>query len=157
MSAGLRTCARRRRTNRRRAAVLLEFVFTLPLTLAMTMFIVDAGRVFIATGSVNDAAWRAARSAAVQGRYDQASVEAAFYDSLSSRPAGVLLDQTTTEIEVLQGACSSTDPTKRVIRVRATAQVPTLTPGMTLLLGSSENFGGWSIAVVGVARCEVFP
>lgn len=148
---------RRRTMRKRRAAVLLEFVFTLPLTLAMTMFIVDAGRVFIATGSVNDAAWRAARTAAVKGTYDQASVEATFYDSLSSKPAGVVLDSTTAKIEAVQGTCSSTDPTKRVVRVKATAQVPTLTPGLNLLLGSSEQFGGWSIAVVGVARCEMYP
>lgn len=145
----------KRRKHRSRGAVLLEFVFTLPLTLAMSMFIVDAGRVFIATGAMNDAAWQTARRAAVAGGYSQADAEDTFYSGLQN-PAGVKLERGTASIEAVQGTCDSTNPATRYIRVRGTATVPSLTPGATLLLGSG-SLSGWKISVSAVARCERFP
>lgn len=149
---GKRVRGRRRRT---RAAVLLEFVFTLPLSLAMCMFIVDAGRVFIATGAMNDAAWQVARQAAVHGSYSQTTAEDTFYGALQA-PAGVKLEKGTAAVVAVQGTCDNSKPETRTIRVTATAAVPSLTPGATLLLGGG-TMSGWKIAVSAVARCETYP
>jgi len=157
-----RTVMKRPRSARRRrlrAAVLLEFIFTLPLTFAMCMFIVDAGRVYIAVGALNDAAWRTARAAAVAGGYEQTTAEGVFFRSLAEAPAGVSLQKAvggnpgaTVAVSSGAGVC---DATNNVIRVRANASVPTITPGLSYLLDASGGWGGWNLQVAAVARCEV--
>jgi Flp pilus assembly protein TadG len=138
--------------------VLLEFVLTLPLTLVMTMFIIDAGRVFVVAGAANDAAWRAAKTASASGTYDQAKVEASFYSDMSSAPAGVRVSGANTKIEDVTAkttgvptACTTTNQT---IKVRATIKVGTLTPGLLTLLGSTSSWDGWTVSVLGVGACE---
>jgi Flp pilus assembly protein TadG len=157
-----RTVRTRRTTRPRgrfRAAILLEFIFTLPLTFAMCMFIVDAGRVYIADGALNDAAWRTARTAAVAGSYDQTTAEDVFFRSLAEAPAGVSLQKASSGAPGAAVAVSSgagvCDATNKVIRVQASASVPTITPGLSYLLGAGGGWNGWSLQVVAVARCEV--
>lgn len=166
---------RRSSSRRRRAATLLEFVFTLPLSLGFCMFIIDAGRVYIAASAVQDAAWRSARAAAVAGgadtladggqlRNDQVMTvtEDAFYQALAENQSGDTISQA--EINVVQGSCSSgavggsgSGISADVIQIKATANVPTITPGLNLLLGGSDATGDWSISAVAVARCETAP
>jgi Flp pilus assembly protein TadG len=153
---------RNQRVKRRRcgtrAAVLLEFVLTLPLTLVMTMFIIDAGRVFVVAGAANDAAWRAAKTASVKGVYDQAAVEAAFYSNMSSAPAGVRVTSANTTIEDVTakttGAPTACTSTNSVIKVGVTIKIPTLTPGLLTLLGSTSSWDGWTVSVLGVGACK---
>ena len=157
-----RTVMKRRHPAHRRGlrcAILLEFIFTLPLAFAMCMFIVDAGRVFIADGALNDAAWRTARASAVAGVYDQTAAEGVFFRSLAEAPAGVSLQKSVSgapgaSVNVSPGA-GVCDATNKVIRVQASASVPTITPGLNYLLGASGAWGGWTLKVVAVARCEV--
>ena len=70
---------RNKRRKKTRAAVLLEFAITLPFTLAISMFIMDAGRAYLAAGSLNDATWRAARVAAAVGGTDVLNTEGESY------------------------------------------------------------------------------
>jgi Flp pilus assembly protein TadG len=138
--------------------VLLEFVLTLPLTLVMTMFIIDAGRVFVVAGAANDAAWRAAKTASVRGSYDQAAIERSFYSDLASAPAGVQVTSENTTIEDVTakttGVRTSCTASNRTIKVRATIKVGTLTPGLLTLLGSTSSWDGWTVSVLGVGACE---
>lgn len=161
---------RRSYSRRRRAATLLEFVLTLPLSLGFCMFIIDAGRVYIAASAVQDAAWRSARAAAVAGDANARAVggqllngqvmtvaEDAFYQALAENQAGDAISHA--KITVTQGSCSSgrvsgSGISTDVIEVKGTAGVATITPGLNLLLGGNEATGDWSISAVGVARCE---
>ena len=148
----------KRRRGGSRAAVLLEFVLTLPLTLVMTMFIIDAGRVFVVAGAANDAAWRAAKTASARGSYDQTAIENAFYSDMSSSPAGVRVSGDNTKIEDVTakttGVPTACTATNRTIKVRATIEVGTLTPGLLTLLGSTSSWDGWTVTVLGVGACE---
>ena len=67
LNTRLYTKTQNTRAAKPRAAILLEFVLTLPFTLIFLMFVVDMGRMYLAAGAVHDAAWRAARAAAVAG------------------------------------------------------------------------------------------
>ena len=148
---------------RRRAAVLLEFVFTLPFTLIFLMMIIDIGRMYLAAGALNESTWRAARAAAVAGGADIAAsgasqstpggtvptvLDDAFHRSLAENQAGENIDAAT--IVALQPSCSSASD---IIRVTAKASIPTLTPGLGVLLGVGEN-GDWGVSVAAVAQCE---
>jgi Flp pilus assembly protein TadG len=148
----------KRRRRGARGAVLLEFVLTLPLTLVMTMFIIDAGRVFVVAGAANDAAWRAAKTASVRGTYDQTAVENAFFSNMSSAPAGVRVTSDNTTLEDVTakttGVPTACTAANRTIKVRATIKVGTLTPGLLTLLGSTSSWDGWTVSVLGVGACE---
>jgi Flp pilus assembly protein TadG len=150
---------RRRKT---RAAVLLEFVMTIPFTLALSMFIMDAGRAYLAAGSLNDATWRAARVAAAVGGTDvlntdgQSYAQAAFKEVIKNAP-GTIESSTPPELIVLEGGSCvvyKTDaPGSYYVKVTGSATVPSFTNSILKGLG----FGAldtWVIRSAAVAVCE---
>lgn len=149
------TAAGRRRVRTRRSAVLLEFVFTLPLSLIFMMLIVDAGRMYSASGELHEATWRAAAVAGAVGGADvtrngEVAAEVAFRQALAGNQAGDNLVDA--ELHVVAGTCPNTDA---IIEVVGRASIDSITPGLALLLDGAG--GSWEVSTFAVARCEVAP
>lgn len=162
LNTRLYTKTQNTRAAKPRAAILLEFVLTLPFTLIFLMFVVDMGRMYLAAGAVHDAAWRAARAAAVAGGASinatgvtpvngitPTVIEDSFYRSLRENQSGATISLST--ITSSQPLCTTTSD---IIHVTAKARIPTLTPGLNVLLGAGTA-QNWNVSVAAVARCQV--
>lgn len=150
------------RLKKRRAAVLLEFVMTLPFTLVLSMFVMDAGRAYLAAGSLNDATWRAARVAAAVGGTDvknpdgESYAQAAFKEIIKNAP-GTIESSTPPELKVIEGQVCVVyreDMTgSSYVSVTGQAEVPSFTNSIIKGLGFS-SIESWTIRSAAVAVCE---
>lgn len=145
-----------------RAGVLLEFVMTLPFTLALSMFIMDAGRAYLAAGSLNDATWRAARVAAAVGGADVKSPSGVSYSELTFRDVianapGTIESKSPPKLQVLEGSSCVVYRTDTegdlYIKVTGEATVPSFTNSILKGLGLGA-FDSWTIKSAAVAVCE---
>jgi Flp pilus assembly protein TadG len=153
---------RNKRRRKTRAAVLLEFVMTLPFTLALSMFIMDAGRAYLAAGSLNDATWRAARVAAAVGGADvlntdgESYAQAAFKEVIKNAP-GTIESKTAPKLIVLEGGSCvvyKTDtPGSYYVKVTGYATIPSYTNSILKGLGFG-TVDSWVIRSAAVAVCE---
>ena len=140
-----------------RATALLEFVITLPFMLALLMFVMDAGRVFLAVGALSDATWRSAHVAGVIGGADlpsggSATVIETFNRALTEVPGGDTLKST--EIIVKSGGVCKLDGTgDSEVRLVGQGYVDSIVSSSLVGLGFSFP-SKWNLKIVAVAACE---
>jgi hypothetical protein len=145
-----------------RATALLEFVITLPFMLALLMFVMDAGRVFLAVGALSDATWRSAHVAGVIGGADSpsggidAAVTETFNRALTEVPGGDTLKGPT--INVVDGlprpsVCKLDGTVNSDVRLIGSGYVDSIVSSSLVGLGFSFP-SKWNLKIVAVAACE---
>lgn len=141
-----------------RATALLEFVITLPFMLALLMFVMDAGRVFLAVGALSDATWRSAHVAGVVGGADMPlnnpnkfALET-FNQALTEVPGGDTLKAATIVVKS-GGVCKLDGTGDPDVRLVGQGYVDSIVSSSLVGLGFSFP-SKWNLKIVAVAACE---
>ena len=140
-----------------RATALLEFVITLPFMLALLMFVMDAGRVFLAVGALSDATWRSAHVAGVVGGADVQNgantfALETFNQALTEVPGGNTLKAATIVIKS-GGTCKLDGTGDPDVRLVGQGYVDSIVSSSLVGLGFSFP-SKWNLKIVAVAACE---
>ena len=142
-----------------RATALLEFVITLPFMLALLMFVMDAGRVFLAVGALSDATWRSAHVAGIIGGADlpsggSAAVTETFNRALTEVPGGDTLKDAKIVVPAgLPGVCKLDGTVNSDVRLIGSGYVDSIVSSSLVGLGFSFP-SKWNLKIVAVAACE---
>jgi hypothetical protein len=147
------------RTRAPRANALLEFVITLPFMLALLMFVMDAGRVFLAVGALSDATWRSAHVAGVVGGADVKPLNGTdtfaletFNQALTEVPGGNTLKAATIVVKS-GGVCKLDGTGDPDVRIVGQGYVDSIVSSSLVGLGFSFP-NKWNLKIVAVAACE---
>lgn len=167
-----------RRNKRRRAAAMLEFMLVFPMALVVVMFAFDVARVYMTMNATQYAASTAVRAGAVYGAagtggecskntsYDTVQpsekVLGTFCQKVNQLPGSSMVQGAIQKIDIapsgsyakVPGECTSTNDT---VSIDVDLKVPSLIPGLSLILGVSPSgaSGSWNVHVHQEARCEV--
>lgn len=165
---------------------MLEFVLVFPFAMAIIMFTIDVARVYMAVNATQYAAEVAAKAGALYGaagRQPSATQAATsqcagrtgtgpvdntaivldtFCKKLASVPGGQFAMSSIKQLTITGGTNSVAAPrrclrTEPYVSVRTRISIPTLTPGISALIGGSGGNVTWNVTTKNTALCEVIP
>lgn len=151
------TMLRPRRRGWRRGVEIIEFVLVVPMCFLLISFSIDMGNLIFYTGSLHDAVYDAARTAAqfgYTGSDSSGPAATAFYNYVDEslpreRPKTVF------QITTSQGTSTcGTSQQGGYIVVKAAFHMDYITPGLYTFFAIA-NATGDTVHATGVARCEV--
>lgn len=163
---------RRPRNGGRRGVTMLEFVLTLPILMYIIMLILDMGMVIVANGTMQDAAYAAARAGAQVGgaSYSQAtnsfpcgakSAECrtgASYNALTATLAQSPSGRASNPRMAITSGGICTTSSDTYVTTKVTYDHKLMTPGLAKLIGWSGGVAdgsAWKMTTTGTSRCEV--